>query len=59
MFNFACNNSFDFQIDLTTKEVIDSFPIEEKQTTTYKPKISLVDRIKKFFKLKILSKKGI
>lgn len=42
-------NSFNFEIDLTTKEVIDSFPIEEKQTTTDKPKISLVDRIKNFF----------
>lgn len=52
-------DSFDFEFDLITKEIKDSFLIEEKQMNTDKPKISLVDRIKKFFKLKILSKKGI
>ncbi|KAA5537628.1 hypothetical protein [Paenimyroides baculatum] len=43
-------DSFDFEFDLITKEIKDFFPIEAKQTTTYKPKISLVDRIKKYFK---------
>lgn len=42
-------NSFNFEIDLITKEVKDSFYIEEKQMNTDKPKIGLVDRIKNYF----------
>jgi len=42
-------DSFDFEINLITKEIKDSFYIEEKQMNTNKPKSCLVDRIKKFF----------
>ncbi len=45
----ANTNSFNFEIDLITKEVKDSFYIEEKQMNTDKPKIGLVDRIKNYF----------
>ncbi len=40
---------FNFEIDLITKEVKDSFYIEEKQINTDKSKIGLVNRIKNYF----------
>lgn len=45
-------DSFDFEIDLITKEIKDSFPIKKSQTIIDKPKISLVDRIKNYFSKK-------
>lgn len=41
-------DSFDFEIDLITKEIKDSFLIEENQMNTDKPKVGLVDRIKNY-----------
>lgn len=46
----SSTDCFDFEIDLITKVIKDSFPIEEKQATTDIAKISLVDRIKNYFR---------